>query len=308
MSLLCVTVDLDEIHCYHAIHGLDKPEGDMARVVYRRALLRVAQFLEEFQIPGTFFVVGNDLLKEDEAGSVLRDLLGRGHEMGNHSMHHRYDLTLLNLGDQTKEIDRAADTIEQVVGVRPRGFRAPGYNIHAGLTDLLKRRNYRYDSSVFPCPAYYSAKAAAIGVKMMQGRRSASIIGDPRILKAPTGPYRMGRDGVWTRGEELIELPITVVTSAKLPFIGTSLALMGALPASLLARAAARLPFVNLELHGIDFADADGDGLGHLKKYQHDLRIPLVKRKKTLSRVVKTLLDAGFDPITMTDAAERVFI
>ncbi len=143
---------------------------------------------------------------------------------------------------------------------------------------------------------------------MIQGRQSASLIGDPLISGAPTSPYKIGRDGVWTRGDGLIEMPISVITPARLPFIGTSLALMGALPAFVLARAAARLSFVNLELHGIDFADADGDGLGHLKKHQPDLRIPLVKRKKTFTRAIKTLLDAGLEPVTLTNAAERIFV
>ncbi len=308
MGLLCVTIDLDEVHCYHAIHGLEAPARDAAHVVYRRALPRVARFLKELQVPCTFFIVGKDIQTDSEAASMLRDLAGQGHEMGNHTMIHRYDFSALGLVDQALEIDQAADVIKKEVGVRPKGFRAPGYNIHTGITDLLESRKYVYDSSVFPCPAYYTAKAAAIGLKSLQGRQSASLVGDPRILGAPTGPYRIGRDGIWTRGDGLRELPISVVTPARVPFIGTSLAMMGVMPASLLSKAAARLPFVNLELHGIDFADADGDGLAHLKEHQPDLRIPLVKRKKTFVRAVQTLLKAGLEPVTLKDAAGRVFV
>jgi hypothetical protein len=308
MGLLCVTIDLDEIHCYSAIHGINEPEGDAARAVYGRALPRIAEFLKELEIRGTLFVVGRDLKTGGEAASILRELRSQGHEMGNHSMNHRYDFAALPIDQLRQEIDLGADVIEQETGQRPKGFRAPGYNVHSGITDLLKERGYLYDSSVFPCPIYYTAKAAVIGAKTIMGQRSASQIGDPRIIGAPTGPYRIGAEGVWTRGDGLTELPITVVTPARLPFIGTSLAVMGALPASMMARAAAGLQFVNLELHGIDFADADGDALGALKQYQPDLRIPLVQRRRTLRRVVRVLVDAGLEPVTLAEASSRVFV
>ncbi len=308
MALLSVTIDLDEIHCYHAIHGLGDPTPEASSVVYSRALPRVARFLKELQVPGTFFAVGRDLEREEAAASNLRQLAAEGQEIANHTMNHRYDFSVLGLMEQAAEIDRAAEVIGREIGQIPKGFRAPGYNIHLGITDLLENRGYSYDSSVFPCPAYYSAKAAAIGIKKFQGRTSASLIGDPRVLSAPTTPYRVGQDGIWTRGEGMAELPITVVTPARLPFIGTSIAMMGALPASLLARSASRLPFVNLELHGIDFIDADGDGLGYLKEHQPDLRIPLIKRRESIARAVKTLLDAGLEPVTLSGAAERVFL
>ena len=44
-----------------------------------------------------------------------------------------------------------------------------------------------YDSSVFPCPAYYTAKAAAISLLRMRGRQSRSIIDDPRVALVLAG-------------------------------------------------------------------------------------------------------------------------
>jgi peptidoglycan/xylan/chitin deacetylase (PgdA/CDA1 family) len=228
--------------------------------------------------------------------------------MGNHTMNHLYDLTELSPYEIENEINQGGQLIKETIGKRPKGFRAPGYNIHLGIIDILKHNGYLYDSSVFPCPVYYSAKAAAMGLKTMKGMHSSSILGDPRILRAPTGPYKIGDEGVWARGDRFNELPITVVTPARLPFIGTSLSMMGNIPATLLARAAAKLSFVNLELHGIDFADADGDGIGHLKEVQPDLRIPLTKRRNTLTKVIKTLVDAGMEAVTLQDASRRLLI
>lgn len=308
MGILCVTVDLDEIGCYHSIHGLPPPAGEAARAVYARALPRVGEFFARLGLKGTLFAVGADLERADDPGRVLRDLAAAGNEIGNHTYAHRYDLTLLSEEEQGREIDRGHAAIAAATGVRPRGFRAPGYNVHLGLLDLLADRSYRYDSSVFPCPTYYLAKLAAMGVGQLRGRTSGAVVGDPRALLASTEPYRVGRDGVWSRGEGICELPISVATPARVPFIGTALVLLGKLGAGVLARAAARRGFVNLELHGIDFVDADGDGLGYLAAHQPDLRVPLTKKLAALERAVAVLLDAGQQPMPLADAAERVFV
>jgi peptidoglycan/xylan/chitin deacetylase (PgdA/CDA1 family) len=308
VGIFCLTVDLDEIRCYHGIHGLDPPEGIARTAVYGRALERVARFVDRLKIPATVFVVGNDLEAVPEAGSVLRDLVGQGCEVGNHTLAHRYDLTLLGPDEQAREVEGGAEAVERIVGSRPRGFRAPGYNVHLGLLDLLEDRGYLYDSSVFPCPVYYLAKAGAIGLAGVKGRPSASIMGDPRALLSPDEPYRVGREGVWSKGDGLVELPISVITSLRVPFIGTALTLVGRIGAAVLARSAARMRFVNLELHGIDFVDAEGDGVAHLIDHQPDLGVPLVRKITILERVVRIVLDAGMEPMSLADAAGRMFL
>ena len=76
----------------------------------------------------------------------------------------------------------------------------------------------------------------------------------------------------------------------------------------MLARAAARLPFVNVELHGIDLLDADGDGLGHLRPHQPDLRIPLIRKQAIIARVLGILIDSGMRPVTLLEAARSALI
>jgi peptidoglycan-N-acetylglucosamine deacetylase len=309
MGFLCVSVDLDEIDCYHAIHGLSfPPEKDAARAVYTRALPRIARFFEETEIKGTFFAVGRDLDLPGNAQKIS-ELFRTGNEIANHTQSHFYNFSLLSADEQAREIEAAGAAVFRATGVAPRGFRAPGYNINLGIVSLLARQGYSYDSSVFPCPSYYAAKAAAIGIKQLAGRTSKSVLGDPRVLGAPVTPYRMGEGGIWTRGENgLKELPITVVTKARLPFIGTSVAISGRLGAKMLAKSAAALPVVNLELHGMDFLDADTDDLTYLKAHQTDLRVPLKKRTAALEVAIKTLLDKGQEPVLLVQAARRAFV
>jgi len=308
MGALCISIDLDEARCYCDIHGLDAPELRASRAIHERALPRALRFCEELGVNATWFAVGRDLEACPGAGALLSEASGRGHEVANHTYGHRYDLTALPGAEVEAEVVRGGEAIREAVGKAPRGFRAPGYNVTAALVERLAALGYAYDSSVFPCPAYYAARAVAIAAKSLAGRRSASLVGDPRLATAPTGPYRVGPDGPWSTGQGIAELPIAVVTRARLPFIGTSIAAAGPRGAALLARSAAGLAFVNLELHGADFADADGDGLSGLKAHQPDLRIPLVRRLAALERAAKTLLDAGAQPMTLGDAADRLLL
>jgi len=307
MGFLCLTIDLDEVRCYEAIHGLAPGALGAPRLVYERALPRVARFLAELGVTGTLFVVGRDLAASPAAGQLVADLARRGHEIANHTGSHPYALTGLDAAGQAREIDDGAEAIRGAIGQGPRGFRAPGYNTHAGLHALLRQRGYLYDSSVFPCPLYHAAKDAVIGWRLISGRPSASVIADPRMLLAPRGPYRAAEDNAFAPGEGgLVELPITVVGRLGWPLIGAALALAGRSVNALALREARRLPFVNVELHGLDFLDAH-DGLEALVPGQPDLRVPLDRKRDLFERFLKGLLDAGHEPIPLDEAVPRLF-
>ena len=302
MRLAALSVDLDEIGCYTAIHGLTPPDPSAARAIYERALPRLADLFDDEAVPATFFAIGTDI---DEAnGARLRGLHERGHEIANHSLSHRYDLTRLDREAIRAEIAGGADAIEAATGTRPVGFRAPGYTITDAVFEMLRELRVGYDSSVFPCPAYYAAKAAAIGAIQLRGRRSHSVIDDPRVLTAPADPYRVGLP-YHGRGQGLLELPIGVSKGPRLPYIGTSVVLAGETGARWLTRAIVGRPLVNLELHGIDLADAEDDGLAFLAPHQVDLRRTARQKAAALRSAIGTLREAGYTFVTLAQAAKH---
>lgn len=303
MRLCAVSVDLDEIACYAAIHGLPPPSAAAARAIYERALPRLARVFEDEGIPATFFAVGADL--DEPNAARLAALRRAGHEIGNHSLSHRYDLTRLGREEIRAEIEGGAAAIERASGERPAGFRAPGYTITDEVFEVLAELGVRYDSSVFPCPAYFGAKAAAIGAIRARGRRSHSIVDDPRVLSAPADPYRVGRP-YWRRGRGIAELPIGVSRGPRLPYIGTNVVLSGTRGARLFTRAIVGRPLVNLELHGIDLADAEEDGLAFLAPHQLDLRRSAREKDAALRAALGELRGAGYCFVTLREAAEAL--
>ncbi len=305
--LAAISIDLDEVHCYSAIHGLEPLEGEAASAIYARAVPRFEALFDELGIDATFFAIAADT-STPLAAKALRRLAASGHEIASHSLDHLYDLTRRDRATQEQQVVESLDRLEAVVGARPVGFRAPGYTITDELLQVVADAGLRYDSSVFPCPPYYGAKVAAIGAIRLRaafgrGRPSHSIVDDPRVLSAPADPYRIG-EPYWRRGHGLLELPIGVTRGPRLPYIGTSVVLAGRTGADWLTRAMVGRPLVNLELHGIDLADADADGLQALRPYQPDLRVSAAEKEEALRVAIHRLRAEGYRFVRLTDAAD----
>jgi len=300
VRLCAISVDLDEIPNYFAIHGLE-PSAAASTAVYDVALDRLETFAEAARVPLTLFAVGSDLSRPASAAR-LAEARKHGHEIGNHSLDHRYDLTRLGAREIAEQIELGAKAIERATGEAPVGFRAPGYTITDEVFAALAELGVGYDSSVFPCPAYFAAKTAKIGMISAAGRASRSIVDTPAVLLAPTRPYFIGSP-YWTRGSGLLELPIQVTRGARLPYIGTTLTLAGPTRAGILTRMCLGEQLVNLELHGIDVLDAD-DGLEALRPHQPDVRVSRARKLETLHVVVEVLRGAGYSFVTLREAAK----
>jgi hypothetical protein len=298
VPLCSVSIDLDEIDCYAQIHGLH-PAAE-SHAVYDLALERIRKFAAEMQLPLTLFVIARDLDRAQSVGA-LRRLLAEGHEIGNHSLDHLYDLTRREDSERRRQVETASARLYEALGVRPTGFRAPGYTVTDDLLDTIQSCGLSYDSSVFPCPPYYAAKAARLLRMKLAGHTSRAILDTPRVLRAPTTPYRVGRP-YWTPGRGLLELPIQVAGPLRVPFIGTSLSMLGPSAARLLTRSLIGSPLVNLELHGLDFLEAR-DVPDSLLAVQPDLRIPLTRKLETFSAVLELLRKLGYAAVRLDEAA-----
>jgi peptidoglycan-N-acetylglucosamine deacetylase len=306
-KLCALSVDLDPLTAYYAIHGLGDTPPSLRGTILRKALPRFEELFAEAGVPATFFVVGRDFEQNTEAQPVLRRLAGAGHEIANHTYTHPYDLSQLPEQVVESEIRRAHEVLTEVVGSPPVGFRAPGYSLSAKVHRVLARHGYRYDSSMFPSPPYYLAKLAVLGGMALRGRRSGAVVADPRTLFCPADPYRPDPERPWMRGQSpLVELPVAVHPFTRIPAIGTFIAAGPEWLRRYLLDAMARRPFFNLELHGIDLADAIADRIPtELAGRQPDLRVPFdEKRRRFLISLGE--LKQRYRFVTLREAAAEV--
>jgi len=300
--LCAISIDLDEIRHYFAIHGLGGDAPAAANAVYDRALPRFDDLAASERVPLTYFVVGADVAREENA-AALRRAAAHGHELANHTLDHLYDLSRRPSAEIVAQVEGANAAVARATGARPTGFRAPGYVVTDAVYAALEQTGMAYSSSVFPCPYYYAAKAALIGAKRLAGRMSSSIVSSPGVLAAPVVPYRVGQP-YYRAGRGLLELPIQVTPRLRLPVIGTTLTSLGAPLARWLARRLVGAELVNLELHGIDLLDAS-DGLQALAPHQPDVRLPLERKWETFVAVIAELRSAGYAFVRLDEAARE---
>jgi hypothetical protein len=295
-----VSIDLDAIGCYYRIHGLGAHPPELEHVILERALPRAAALFARRGLHVTWFVVGRDAdadaaLPDRTARAAnaerLRELAKAGDELGNHSYSHPYDLARLAPDTIDDEIANCDRVLRAITRTGTRGFRAPGYDVSAAMLDALAQRSYRYDSSIFPAPGYYAAKAAVMAALAVVGRPSGAVMTNPRALAAPTDPYRPSMTAPWRRGQApLVELPVAVTKWTRIPAIGTSLLVAPTFVRERLVDAMAARSFFNFELHGIDFADAEKDGIpGELVARQPDLRVPIADKLDRMERILDEL-------------------
>ncbi len=308
-----VSIDLDPIDCYYRIHALGASPAELDDLILRRCVPRFAQLFERRGISATFFVVAREVdlaaagRSARAARSLLVELRDAGHELANHSYSHHYELARLPDARVDEEISRAHEQLGEALGEPVVGFRGPGYDISPAMLEVLGRLGYLYDSTVFPAPGYYAAKAAVMGLIKLLGRKSGAVLTNPRALLAPPDPYRPDARAPWRRGQSsLVELPIAVTPYARTPAIGTSLLLAPDWLRAHWLEAMRRRPFFNLELHGIDLADADLDGIpGELVSRQPDLRVPLVRKLRALEATLDRIAQ-DYEFVTLREAATRI--
>ena len=203
-----VSLDLDNQWSYMRTHG---DAGWESFPTYLGSVLPLAlETLAQKGLKATIFLVGRDALPH-------RDLLGEiprhGHEVGNHSHNHLQWLHRLPRPELADEIVAAEDAITAATGVRPRGFRGPGFACSATLLQILAERGYAYDCSTFPtfvgplARAYYFMTARKL-TKQEQTERQ-DLFGDVRDGLRPlrvAGAMKVA-EGVTTMDEVLRATP-----------------------------------------------------------------------------------------------------
>lgn len=304
--LASISVDLDPLKHYCRIHGL--PESVLSdganELVATKAIPRLLELLEQARCPATFFVVGEELGSELMV-EALGDAHARGVELANHSHLHDYGLSRSSAEAIGDDLERAAEAITRCCGVRPCGFRAPGYTLSRALLQAVVAGGYRYDSSTYPAAPYYLAKAAVMGALSLLGRPSRAVLDSPKVLLAPTEPYRPSIEEPYERGTApLVELPVAVAPVSRVPFIGTFATTM---PWSLVEatyKSFRKVAHFNLELHAVDVLD-ERDGLPPaLARQQRDLKVPLRVKLERLGRLFAWLGEER-ERVTLAEASVR---
>ncbi len=95
---------------------------------------------DRYNVKATFYVTGRWAeLNADE----LREIAGRGHEIGSHGHTHR-DFVKLSQDEMVKELSLASDAIEKASGSPPATFRAPYGSWNGKTVDVVCGQKYEF--------------------------------------------------------------------------------------------------------------------------------------------------------------------
>ncbi len=280
-GLASVSMDLDGVRHYRAIHGLPPQSGDDPFLT--AGLDAFLDFCAQYGIQATLFVVTEDL-DDPSVLARLRRAVSEGHELACHSHRHNYAMSRWKPAEIGDDLARSVAALQALVGAPPRGFRAPGYNLSENLLDAVETAGFHYDSSLLPSPAYWGARGLVIALKSVGDRPSASLVGNPKAFMPQKGPFRPKRKGWRQNRRRLLELPMTAPMG--LPWIGTTVVGSEGLGWQLTRLALRSKRPIDLELHPIDVTPEDAVD-DDLRRVRRDLQVPHHVRMERLRRTVE---------------------
>ncbi len=209
-----ISLDLDDLWTYLRTHG--DPSWSSRPSYLEEFVPLVLDTLDELEVKLTFFIVGADAA-EPRNRRVLRAIVERGHEVGNHSFEHEPWLHRYSLERMTAELLRTQEAIADATGQRPYGFRGPGYSWSIPLLELLVENGYHYDASTLPTYVGPLARAYyfwASGLSREERARRQALFGTLQDGLRPVRPYYWALDG----NQSLLEIPVSTLPGLKLPF------------------------------------------------------------------------------------------
>jgi polysaccharide deacetylase family protein (PEP-CTERM system associated) len=121
---------------------------------------KILEELSKADIRATFFVLGDVVSAVPE---IVEDISRRGHEIASHSSLH-YPPRTIPRSEFERLLKQDSAALEELIGKRPTGFRAPYFAVNRDdgwLLEVLSGSGFLYDSSVVPTwtPLYGIASA-----------------------------------------------------------------------------------------------------------------------------------------------------
>jgi hypothetical protein len=214
------------------LESIYKGQGSRRSSGYTHAEMRIglenfSRFLEPYHAKATLFMVGNDF-KYTENIDPIKTMADDAHEIANHTLTHAQGFRLLSTEKKEAEIAGMENLCEQQIGRLPVGFRSPGWNMGDDALQILKRRGYLYDSSVFPTSLTPLLKMMHWITMRSRDQIERTTLGHIKYMFAPTNPYKTEINNFSKKGENgIIEFPVTVTPIFRLPFFATFLVSTG---------------------------------------------------------------------------------
>ena len=210
--LASLSLDLDDKWTYLKTHG--DPGWESYPSYHSYAVPRILDFLDKQETKISFFIVAQDAAF-DSNKDVLKEIAVRGHDICNHTFHHDPWLHLYSEEEINDELALAEEHIERVTGVRPTGFRGPGFSFSENVLRVLSKRGYDYDASTLPNILNPLARAYFLSTSKLSKEEREQRKG---LFGTWKDGFRPNKAYHWQfQDKKLLEIPVTTMPLFKVP-------------------------------------------------------------------------------------------
>jgi len=141
--LVTISVDLDYDSPYRLYYS-NKPIAISKGLLAGPGLDNILKLFKFFSIKSTFFIPG--WIAEKYENMVL-NIYSQGHEIAAHGYMHEH-LDKLPYEDEYKIHSRSINILKDLIGVKPKGFRAPYWEVSENTFKIIAELGFEYDSSL----------------------------------------------------------------------------------------------------------------------------------------------------------------
>lgn len=145
---------------------------------------QLLDLLQLHQVKATFFVLGS---QAEQYPELIRRMNREGHQIGIHNYDHKTNWLMLPGTVRREHLERSADIIESIVGIRPNYYRPPWGLIN--VFDFFHNRQYRV--------VLWSLKGGDWSSRVCQTRLQSTLLGritDGSVVLLHDSGETMGAD------------------------------------------------------------------------------------------------------------------
>jgi polysaccharide deacetylase family protein (PEP-CTERM system associated) len=145
-----MSVDVEDYFQVSAFErNIARSDWDRLPARVERNTEKVLSLMERHSVRTTFFTLG---WVAERFPGVVRAIADAGHEVASHGYGHQR-VTQMSRAQFREDVSRAKKLLEDIIGTRVLGYRAPSYSIGKDTlwaVDELESAGYLYSSSIYP--------------------------------------------------------------------------------------------------------------------------------------------------------------
>lgn len=140
---VCLTFDFDAVSVWISLKEKSPTAISRGEFGARVGIWRILSLLDKHDVKSTFFVPGHTA---DTYPEIVKKIHEKGHEIAHHGYCHESPADL-EYEEEVAILDKGINSLRNITGKRPLGYRAPSWETSLNTLKLLLKRDFVYDSS-----------------------------------------------------------------------------------------------------------------------------------------------------------------